>query len=236
MVNDPNESEGKNRRQFLQTAMAFAAVGIATRSDFWIGLSPSERARASARLSPDAALKELIDGNRRFVANQLTSVNRDLRTLREHTVEKQTPFAALLSCADSRVPPELVFDQSIGDVFVARVAGNIATPDVIASLEYAVAVLGVSAVLVLGHTHCGAVKAAMKAEPAPGQISSLYPYLRPAVDQSGGNVDAAVQANVQVQAKLLRSSSPVIGNAVTARTLKVATGVYDLASGRVAMS
>jgi len=129
---------------------------------------------AQTNLTPDAALKELLAGNGRFAANQLTSVEHDLEILKEHTADKQEPFAALLACADSRVPVELIFDQTIGHIFVARVAGNMVTPEIIATLEYGVAALGVKVVLVLGPTNCGAVKAAMKSDTVPGQISALY--------------------------------------------------------------
>ncbi len=156
--------------------------------------------------------------------------------LKERTVAKQEPFAAILSCADSRVPVELVFDQTIGHLFVARVAGNIVTPEIIASLEYGVAVLGAKALLVLGHSNCGAVKAAMKAEAVPGQISTLYAHIRPAVEQSGGNVEKAIEANAKIQAELLRTSSTVIRDAVKANKLKVESGVYDLATGKVTLS
>jgi carbonic anhydrase len=110
------------------------------------------------------------------------------------------------------------------------------TPEIVASLEYGVAVLGVKALLVLGHSSCGAVKAAMKADAAPGQISSLYPHLRQAVEQSGGNFDQAIQGNAKIQAELLRTSSTVIRDAVKASKLKVAAGVYDLATGKVTLS
>ena len=133
-------------------------------------------------------------------------------------------------------PVELVFDQTIGHIFVTRVAGNIATPEIIASLEYGVAVLGVKVLLVLGHSSCGAVKAAMKAENVPGQISNLYPPLRQAVEQSGGNVDKAIQTNAKIQAELLRTSSTVVRDALKAGKLKVEAGVYDLATGKVTMS
>jgi carbonic anhydrase len=230
MFNASSARGRTNRRQFLQT-LAGAAVGIAAQSG--VLLASARRPDVLTHLSPDEALEELLAGNRRFAANQLTSIDHDLNILKEHTVEKQEPFAAVLACADSRVPVELVFDQSIGHIFVARVAGNIVAPEIIASLEYGVAVLKVRALLVLGHTNCGAVKAAMKADAVPGQISSLYPPLRPAVEQSGGNLDKAIAVNARLQAELLRTSSTVIRQAVTAGTLKVAAGVYDLASGKV---
>jgi carbonic anhydrase len=234
MSNDAGAHVGANRRQFLQTALAGAVVGVAAHSG--IRLPSPRRLAASAPLSPDSALEQLMAGNQRFAANQLTSIDHDLTILKEHTVEKQEPFAAVLACADSRVVVELVFDQSIGQIFVTRVAGNFVTPEITASLEYAVAVLGVRAILVLGHTNCGAVKAAMKGESVPGQISALFQHLRPAVDQAGGDVAKATAANAKLQADLLRTSSTVIHQAVTAGTVKVAAGVYDLGSGKVTLA
>src|SRR5215475_14516542 len=217
------------RRQFLQTVLSSAAVGVAARTG--IELAAPHKVHAQSNLSPDSALQELLAGNQRFAANQLTSIEHDLTILREHTVNKQEPFAAVLSCADSRVPVEMIFDQTIGDIFVTRVAGNIVTPEIIASLEYGVAVLGVETLLVLGHSNCGAVKAAMKAEEVPGQISTLYPHLRHAVQQAGGSLEKAIETNAKIQAELLRTSSTVIRAAVETRKLKVESGVYDLASG-----
>jgi carbonic anhydrase len=190
---------------------------------------------AQTILTPDAALKELLAGNERFAANQLTSVEHDLVVLKEHTADKQEPFAAVLACADSRVPVELIFDQTIGHIFVARVAGNMVTPEIIATLEYGVAVLGVKVLLVLGHTSCGAVKAAMKNDTVPGQISVLYKHLRPAVEKSGGNLHQAIGLNAEHQAELLRASSTVVRDALKGGKVKVVSGVYDLASGKVSV-
>ena len=221
------------RRHFLQSALSGAVVGVAVQAG--IELASPRSIQAQTNLSPDAALRELVAGNQRFAANQLTSIDQDLTTLKAHTVDKQEPFAAVLACADSRVPVELVFDQSIGRIFVTRVAGNLVTPEIIASLEYGVAVLGVKALLVLGHTGCGAIKAAMKADAVPGQISALYQHLQPAVVQSGGDVDTAIVANARLQAELLRTASTIIRDASRAGTLKVDAGVYDLATGKVAL-
>ena len=126
-------------------------------------------------------------------------------------------------------------DQSIGQLFVTRVAGNIATSAIIASLEYGVAVLGTKAIIVLGHANCGAVKASIEAKAVPGQISALYPYIRPAVDQAGTNLDAAVRANAKIQAALLRQSSPVLAGHIKQNRLTIVAGYYDLASGIVAV-
>jgi carbonic anhydrase len=233
MPKDAARPTGVDRRHFFHTALAGTVVGIAARSG--IRLTSVRSRPANANLSPEAAFQELLDGNRRFANYQLTSIDHDLSILKAHTSEKQEPFAGVLSCADSRVPVELVFDQSIGQLFVARVAGNVVTPEIIASLEYAVAVLGIRALLVLGHTSCGAVKATMKAESVPGQISALYPHIRPAVDQSGGSLDKAIELNARLQCGLLGTSSTVIREASTAGKLKIAAGVYDLATGIVTL-
>jgi carbonic anhydrase len=222
------------RREFLQTVLSGAFVGVATQ--LGLELATPERISAQTNLSPAGVLQELLAGNQRFAANQPTSIEHDLTILKQHTVDKQEPFAAVLSCADSRVPVELIFDQTIGHIFVTRVAGNIVTPEIIASLEYGVAVLGVRVVLVLGHSSCGAVKAAMKADTVPGQISALYPPLRQAVERSGGSFERAIEANSKIQAELLRTSSTVIRDAVKAGKLKVEAGVYDLATGKVGLS
>src|SRR5882724_10833013 len=163
-----------SRRHFLQSALSGAVVGIAAQAGMEMAFPAKLRAQSS--LTPDAAMHELLAGNQRFAANQLTSIEHDLTILKEHTLDKQEPFAAVLACADSRVPVELVFDQTIGHIFVTRVAGNMVTPEIIASLEYGFAVLGIKALLVLGHAGCGALKGAMKAETVPGQISAQYQH------------------------------------------------------------
>ena len=193
----------------------------------------SRSASAQSTMSPDDALKALMDGNRRFVERRLTSFQEDMDMLRQNTAEKQEPFASVVACADSRVPVELVFDQSIGHVFVNRIAGNIATSEIIASVEYGAAVLGTSVFMVLGHGNCGAVKATIAAKAVPGQISSLYSYLRPAVNQANGDLDAAIGANARIQAQLLRESSTVVAGLVKDGKIKVVAAVYDLASGKV---
>jgi len=234
MLEIPRSQEGFERRRFLHHVVGGAMAGFAVRAGF--KLAAARPVSVQKANGPEAALNELIAGNERFASDRLTSVEHDLKILKERTVEKQEPFAAVLSCADSRVPVELIFDQTIGHLFVTRLAGNIVTPEIIASLEYGVAVLGVKVLLVLGHTNCGAVKAAMKADAVPGQISTLYPALRRAVEQSGGSLDQAITQNAKLQAELLRTSSTVIRDAVKAEKLKVHSGVYDLASGKVALS
>jgi len=190
---------------------------------------------AQTALDPAAAVTRLMDGNLRFVEGRGTSLQEDLKALKAETVEKQEPFAAVLACADSRVPVEVIFDQSIGHVFVARVAGNVASAEIIASLEYGVAELGTRAIMVMGHRACGAVHAAIEAKAVPGQISTLYRYIRPAVDRAGSDVNEVVKANARIQAAVLRDSSPVIAEMVKQGRLIVVASYYDLASGRVTL-
>src|SRR5208282_1429172 len=155
--------------------------------------------------------------------------------LKEKTIDRQEPFAAILSCADSRVPVELIFDQTIGHLFVTRVAGNVVTPEIMASLEYGAAVLGTEVILVMGHASCGAVKATIQGKEVPGQISALFPHIQPAVDQAGTNLEAATKANAKIQAALLREASTVIAGLVKDKKLKVLAGYYDLSTGAVSV-
>jgi carbonic anhydrase len=223
-------NQAESRRRFLHTGVTGAVVGLLTGG--WELALPSE-VRAQSALTPDAALAELMAGNQRFVTGRMTSNEHDLAILKEKTIEKQEPFAALLSCADSRVPVELIFDQTIGHLFVTRVAGNIVTPEIIASLEYGAAVLGTKVILVMGHANCGAVKATIQGKEAPGQISALFPHIQPAVDQAGPNLEATTKANAKIQAALLRESSTVISGMVKQGKVKVIAGYYDVGTGAV---
>jgi carbonic anhydrase len=216
-----------SRRNFLGASVAGAFAGMS------VEMAAPSAASAQSALSPEAAVQALMDGNHRFAESRLTSFDEDLTLLKQHNAEKQEPFAAVLSCADSRVPVELVFDQSIGRLFVVRVAGNMATSELIASLEYGAAVLGTKAIMVLGHGSCGAVKATIDAKPVPGQISVLYRYIRPAVDQAGPDIDAATKANARIQATLLRETSPVLGELTKQKQLTIVAAFYDLATGKV---
>jgi carbonic anhydrase len=230
---NPAPEMKSSRRGFLQTAAGGTLVGLLTGAG--MELATPDSVRAQSALSPDAALQELMNGNQRFTSDKLTSFEADLRILKQNTEEKQEPFAAVLSCADSRVPVELIFDQTIGHIFVTRVAGNVATSEIIASLEYGAAVLGIKVILVMGHGNCGAVKATIQAKDAPGQISALYPHIQPAVNQAGSNLDAATKANTKIQAALLREASTVVAGLVKEGKLKVVAGHYDVVSGSVTL-
>ena len=226
-------NEGPSRRSFFKMAVGGAVAGLVTASGMEF-VAP-RRVLAQTPLGPDAALQELMDGNRRFVTERLTSCEHDLSILKQHTVDKQEPFAAVLSCADSRVPVELVFDQTIGHIFVTRVAGNFAASEIIASLEYGAAALGAKVIVVLGHSGCGAVKATIQAKQVPGQISALFSHIQPAVDQAGPNLEPATKANAKLQAALLRQASPVISGLVKEKKLKVVAAYYDLGTGVVSL-
>ena len=228
---DPKETPP--RRRFLQLAVGGTLTGLVASAG--LELAAPREVFAQSKLTPDAALKELMDGNRRFAANHPVAHEQDLAILKQNTIEKQEPFAAVLSCADSRVPVELVFDQSIGHVFVTRVAGNVVTPEIIASLEYGAAVLGTKVILVMGHGGCGAVKATIQEKDVPGQISALFPHIQPAVDLAGPNLEAGTKANAKIQAALLRQASTVISGLLKEGKLKVLAAYYDIASGAVSI-
>jgi carbonic anhydrase len=223
-------NQAESRRRFLQMSVTGAVAGLLT-GGMELALPPD--ARAQSALTPDAALAELMAGNQRFKTGRMTANEHDLTILKEKTFDKQEPFAALLSCADSRVPVELIFDQTIGHIFVTRVAGNVVTPEIIASLEYGAAVLGTEVILVMGHANCGAVKATIQGKEVPGQISALFPHIQPAVDQAGPNLEATTKANAKIQAALLRESSTVISAMVKEGKVKVVAGYYDVGTGAV---
>jgi carbonic anhydrase len=192
-------------------------------------------------LSPDASLKRLMAGNERYVDG--VAQRHDFRHEREALVGGQNPYAAILSCADSRIAPEYAFDSGRGDLFVCRVAGNFATDETVASLEYAVAVLNVPLILVLGHDACGAVDATIKSlkddKPLPGHLPLLVTGLSPAVkavaQQPGDQLDNAIRQNVIDNVIKLKSAAPILNAAVDQSKLKVVGGIYRLREGTVDM-
>ncbi len=192
-------------------------------------------------LAPDAALTRLQKGNARYVEG--VSLRHDFKHEREALAGGQNPYAAILSCADSRIAPEYAFDSGRGDLFVCRVAGNFANTDTIASLEYAVAVLGVPLILVLGHDSCGAIDATIKSlkddKPLPGHMPSLVDAIAPsvkAVSGQGGDVlGNAIRQNVIDNVAKLNSAAPILNAAVEARKLRVVGGIYRLKDGKVDM-
>ncbi len=225
-----------SRRGFLKAggmlALGTCLPGVA-------GLPFAARAQAPG-VSGEEALKRLVEGNARYAAN--SPEQRDFSASRAARVTSQAPFASILSCADSRVAPELAFDRGPGELFVVRVAGNFVNEDGLASLEYGAEVLGSQLILVLGHSNCGAVDATIKVVETkaqlPGHLPSLIDAIRPAVlaAQKEGAADllkAATIANVRQNVERLKSATPILSQRAADNRLKVVGGVYDLASGKV---
>jgi carbonic anhydrase len=191
---------------------------------------------AAPNIAPAIAYKTLMEGNQRFVQGQLTGPHRsaDRRT---ELAQGQRPIATILSCADSRVPAELLFDQGLGDLFNVRVAGNIVTPEVLGSLEYAVELLETPLLMVLGHERCGAVTAAVNRQPVPGHIGDFLDEIQAAVRQTknlpGDPIDNAVIANIQIQVQQILKQSPLISQRQTTGQVTIVGGRYDLDSGLV---
>ena len=195
-------------------------------------------ASAPSTVNADEALKLLLAGNERFVAGTLNSVTRDeVAQCRTELVQGQKPFAIVLCCSDSRVGPEIVFDQELGNIFVVRTAGEVLDAAGIGSIEYAVAHLGSPLLMVLGHEHCGAVAAAVADAKEPGHIASIIKAIRPAVaktkDRPGDPLQNAIQANVHNIAARLERTGPVLSEAVKAGRLKVMGATFSLSTGKV---
>lgn len=233
-MNSNNKQFNLSRRNSLKFVAGAIGTGILA-AGAGADLAAPEPAIAQNDLTPDAALKQLMDGNKRFVDRKRQSPNQDLVRLAE-VAKSQKPFAAILGCADSRFPSEIIFDQGLGDLFVCRVAGNVATPEEIGSLEFGTLVLGAKVLVVVGHKRCGAVDATIKGTQVPGQIGSLLDAIKPAVesskDQGGDRLENASKANVLLQAKRLKAS-PVISKLIEEKKLKVVGGYYDLDTGAV---
>ena len=231
-----------SRRELMRWAGA-TVVGAAAAGVSRVLSAPADKA-APGR-DPDEILRALVAGNERFATGQAAGPRRrpeDFVPL----AEGQAPLATIVGCADSRVPPEVVFDQGVGDLFVVREAGNVvsgAGAVVKGSIEYAVAELGVPVIMVLGHTGCGAIKTALKHiethDVLPGSLGELVKILRPVAagvkGKPGDPLDNAIRANVDVGVQRLKTLKPIVAPAVAQKRVKVVGGVYDLKTGRVAM-
>ena len=187
-------------------------------------------------LNSEQALMRLKEGNERFVAKRCIHPNQSAERQAE-VVKGQHPFAAILTCSDSRVPPEIIFDEGIGDLFIIRVAGNILSEEILGTIEYAAEHLGIPLVLVLGHQKCGAVQAAVSGGEVPGKIQRLVEALQPALanakNLSGDLVENAVRANVERAVEQLKESEPIMAELVHKGKVKVIGGYYNLETGRV---
>ncbi|NWG25116.1 MAG: carbonic anhydrase [Pseudorhodoplanes sp.] len=227
-------TEALSRRSLMRAGAGLLA--------FASGIGAAAAQPVSAAATPKAALDLLVEGNARYVANQPRE--RDFSAGRASRANGQAPFAAILGCADSRVSPELAFDQNPGDLFVVRVAGNFVTTDGLGSLEYGAAVLGTRLIMVLGHTSCGAIKATVEAlqkgNTLPGHIADLVramkPGVEPALKQPGDDLERrAVIANVRHNVERLKSAKPILSALIAKKELDVVGGVYELDTGKVTL-
>lgn len=223
-----------SRRRMLRGGLALAAAAAV------LPAAPAFAQAAPNAIAPELALARIMEGNGRYAAN--TSTNKDFSAGRAARAQAQYPIAAIVSCADARVAPELVFDQAPGELFVTRVAGNFVNDDGLASLEYGVKFLGVPLLMVLGHSGCGAVSATIKVVQEgtvlPGHLPALVDALKPGIEAAIARkpadlVQEATIENVRHNVRRLQSAGPIVAELVAAGKVKVVGGVYDIGSGRV---
>jgi carbonic anhydrase len=227
----------ENRRTFLAATALFAAGTAIARAQESCAVFTKNSQSAT---TPEQALARLKEGNARFVSGR--TIHCDLRMQVKETAGGQAPFAAILGCMDSRVPPELVFDQRIGDIFSVRIAGNFVNVDILGSLEYATQVAGAKLIVVLGHTDCGAVKGAVD-DVKLGNLTATLASIRPAVlestyvgERTSKNklfVQSVADQNAKDAAAMLTSRSPVIASLVKQNKLKIASGMHDVSTGAI---
>lgn len=219
-----------------QLASCFVIVSLLGSSQFTGAADPAHSDQPT--VAPAEAISKLKEGNSRYTSGNLQHPGQTTER-RTELAKTQHPFAAIVSCSDSRVPPEVVFDQGLGDLFVVRVAGNVINDEGLGSLEYTVDHLGTRLILVLGHQRCGAVDAARETiaakGKAPGHIQSLVTAIKPAVEAtSKEDLDATIKANVKHVVDTLRSSTPILKAAVDSGKLQIVGGYYSLDTGAVA--
>ncbi|MDY6880970.1 MAG: carbonic anhydrase [Desulfatiglans sp.] len=187
-------------------------------------------------LTGDQALERLIEGNKRYAMSRQKHPHQG-PTRRAELCGGQNPFAVILGCADSRIPPELIFDQGLGDLFVVRVAGNIIDDVVLGSIEYAALHLCTPLIIVLGHSQCGAISATVQGEEFEGHLSSLATAIQPVLNtiqaSPGERVDQTAKANAKMISEKIRQSTPVLSRLVGEAGLKVIAAFYDLDTGLV---
>ena len=226
------------RRRIVAT---LAGAPLAWAGSRWLGATAAADEAATPAVPADQGLQRLLDGNKRFVTGALTSLN-SLVQDRAQLAAGQSPFAVVVCCSDSRVPPEIVFDQQPGQLFVVRTAGQVVDEAARSSIAYGTDALGASLVFVMGHAQCGAVKAAIAdfaGKPIPGYAYRLVEGIGPAVQQTlgqpGDHLDNAIRANVTMGVEALRTAEPVLAADVRSGRVTVAGGYYDLASGVVSL-
>ena len=218
-----------------QLAFCFLLVGWLNSNQPARGADPAHSDQPA--VAPAEAISKLKEGNGRYTSGNLQHPGQTAER-RTELANTQHPFATILSCSDSRVPPEIVFDQGLGDLFIVRVAGNVINEEGLGSIEYSIDHLGTRLILVLGHQSCGAVKAARETiaakGKAPGHIESLVTAIRPAVEATAkDDLETTIKANVKNVVQALRSSTPILKADVDSGKIKVIGGYYGLATGAV---
>ncbi len=235
----PPSSASLSRRNLMAGGAALLAASALPIKSARAAEPPPGAANA---IPPAKALEMLMQGNARYAAGEVEC--QDYAVGRAERAGSQFPIAAILSCSDSRVVPELAFDQGPGEIFVVRVAGNVVNPDGLASFEYAVKFLGAPLLLVLGHTNCGAVDAAIKVmkdgAELPGHLPELVKSIEPAVVAAHGKhpsdlLAAAIEENVRINVKRLIDDTPILADALAAKKIAISGGVYDIATGKVGL-
>jgi carbonic anhydrase len=219
----------------IQLASCFVIVGLLSASQFAGAADPAHSDQPS--VAPAEAISKLKEGNGRYTSGNLQHPGQTTER-RTELAKTQHPFAAIVCCSDSRVPPEIVFDQGLGDLFIVRVAGNVVNDEGLGSIEYTVDHLGTRLILVLGHQRCGAVDAARETiaakGKAPGHIQSLVTAIKPAVEATAkDDLDATIKANVKNVVQALRSSTPILKAKVDSGEIQVMGGYYSLDTGAV---
>lgn len=237
-MKDNQQNLNFSRRNLIKYGGGFVGTSLLA-TILGANLIEPEPAAAQSNLNPAQSLAKLMAGNKRFVQMKSSNPNQDIVRLQE-VAKGQNPFAAVLSCADSRVPVEIIFDQGLGDVFVCRDAGNIATTEAIGSLEFGTLVLGAKVLMVIGHESCGAVIATMKGGEVPGSIGAVLESIEPAVSNFKGQQDSketvkkATNANVLYQIERLKKS-PVLAELIAQDKLKIVGAYYDLDTGEITL-
>jgi len=233
VVNTKNKAICKNSLDLVKKILKIASK---SRNIAYLNKNLFRRGKMADTLNVQQSLKKLLEGNKRCVVCKQQNPRQDARR-RKEVSKGQKPFAVIVGCSDSRIPPELIFDQGLGDLFVVRLAGNIVDALAMGSIEYAVEHLGTKLIVVLGHGKCGAVTAATKGPDAPGHVGAIVKAIQPAVKKvqkmPGDLVDNAIRANASLVVNKIKSSKPILAEMVNKGEIEVIGAYYNIETGAV---
>ena len=233
VVNTKNKAICKNSLDLVKKILKIASK---SRNIAYLNKNLFRRGKMADTLNVQQSLKKLLEGNKRCVVCKQQNPRQDARR-RKEVSKGQKPFAVIVGCSDSRIPPELIFDQGLGDLFVVRLAGNIVDALALGSIEYAVEHLGTKLIVVLGHGKCGAVTAATKGPDAPGHVGAIVKAIQPAVKKvqkmPGDLVDNAIRANASLVVNKIKSSKPILAEMVNKGEIEVIGAYYNIETGAV---